>query len=103
MTIHLIFFLAGIGLLCLSSEMVVRKIPVIARRLGISCIIRPLVIADACVLNIDIASLILAGVMMQIFITTKAIFSRIEAVAVLLLYAYFVATHLWPRIVPWCF
>jgi len=71
--------------------------------LGICCLIRPLQIADARVINIDITFLILAGIIVQIFITTRAKLNRIEAVIILLLYGYFVATHIWANIIPWTF
>ncbi len=71
--------------------------------LGVCCLIRPLVINDAHAITMDLVFLILGGVLVQIFITTKAVFNRVEAIAVLLLYAYFVTTHLWPKIVPWTF
>ena len=45
----------------------------------------------------------LAGVLIQVFITTGLMLTRLEAIAVMGVYGYFVAAHLWPSIVPWHF
>lgn len=71
--------------------------------LGICCLIHPLALGDLRVLSIDLPFLILAGVVVQIFITTGMVLSRVEAAAVLGLYAYYVLVHLKPELAPWKF
>jgi cation:H+ antiporter len=71
--------------------------------LGICCLIQPLTLGSSAILEIDIPFLILAGVVIQIFITTGLILNRIEALIILALYGYFVAVHLQPGIIPWHF
>jgi len=71
--------------------------------LGICCMLHPLCLADMRVLRIDLPFLILAGVLVQIFITTGMVLSRKEAVAMLGLYVYYVLVHLKPELVPWKF
>ncbi len=71
--------------------------------LGICCMVRPLVISDPRIVSVDIPFLILAGVIVQIFITTGMVLSRKEAIAILALYGYFVLVHVRPELVPFHF
>jgi cation:H+ antiporter len=60
--------------------------------LGLCCLMRPMPVSEE-VLKFDIPFLILAGSVVQIFITTGQRLVRLEALAVLGMYAYFVLGH----------
>jgi len=64
--------------------------------LGICCIIMPLDLTDVSILNFDLPFLILAGVVIQIFITTGMKFSRAEALIIMGLYVVFLLNHIFP-------
>ncbi|HOS40650.1 MAG TPA: sodium:calcium antiporter [Spirochaetota bacterium] len=64
--------------------------------LGICAIIAPMTITDKRLLSFDIPFLILAGVIVQIFVTTGSRFNRLEALAILVLYLVFVLQHVLP-------
>lgn len=68
--------------------------------LGICAVAAPLTIPTASILGFDLPMLILAGVVIQLFITTGAILTRGEAVLILLLYAWFAVAHLVPGFMP---
>lgn len=68
--------------------------------LGVCCLISPLNLTDMTILNFDIPFLILAGVMVQIFITTGLKFSRLEALLIMILYVVFVLNHIIPGGIP---
>ncbi len=60
--------------------------------LGVVCLVAPLEI-DPTVLRFDLPFLILAGSVVQIFVTTGARLVRLEALAILGLYVYYVLGH----------
>ena len=73
--------------------------------LGTCAVVRPLkLFADPAIPSVlvkyDIPFLILAGVIIQIFVTTGSILKRGEALIILLLYFYFVLIHFFPSILP---
>jgi len=67
--------------------------------LGICAIIAPMTISDGNLLSFDIPFMILAGVVVQIFVTTGSRFNRVEAVIILALYIMFVLHHVAPGII----
>jgi len=68
--------------------------------MGICALINPLQISDMNILGFDIPFLILAGVMVQIFITTGSKFSRVEALIIFGLYVVFLLNHILPGGIP---
>ncbi|MCU0612056.1 MAG: sodium:calcium antiporter [Candidatus Eisenbacteria bacterium] len=67
--------------------------------LGVCAVATPLQLTTPSVLSFDLPMLILAGVVIQLFITTGALLTRLEALLVLMLYGWFVAGHLMPHLV----
>lgn len=68
--------------------------------LGICAMIAPMTIADKNILSFDIPFMILAGVVVQIFVTTGSRFNRLEAFAIMGLYVVFVLNHVIPGGIP---
>lgn len=74
--------------------------------LGCCALIKPLVFFDnplipSVLVKYDIPFLILAGVIIQIFVTTGSRLHRFEAVLILALYVYFVLIHFVPALLPY--
>lgn len=74
--------------------------------LGVCALITPLVLFEnplipSVLVKYDIPFLILAGVIIQIFVTTGSRLRRIEAVLILALYVYFVLMHFIPALLPY--
>lgn len=68
--------------------------------LGVCAIASPLPISTPSILTFDLPMLIVAGVVIQLFITTGALLTRPEALLVVGLYAWFVVGHLVPGFMP---
>ncbi|MBN1425703.1 sodium:calcium antiporter [Candidatus Fermentibacteria bacterium] len=68
--------------------------------LGICAVAAPMTIPAASILGFDLPMLILAGVVIQLLITTGAMLTRAEAVLILLLYVWFAVAHLVPGFIP---
>jgi cation:H+ antiporter len=74
--------------------------------LGCCALIKPLVLFDnplipSVLVKYDIPFLILAGVIIQIFVTTGSRLHRFEAGLILALYVYFVLVHFVPTLLPY--
>ncbi len=74
--------------------------------LGCCALIKPLVLFDnplipSVLVKYDIPFLILAGVIIQIFVTTGSRLHRFEAVLILALYVYFILIHFVPTLLPY--
>ncbi|NLB66091.1 MAG: hypothetical protein GX803_06460 [Lentisphaerae bacterium] len=59
---------------------------------GVVCLVRPMAV-EAVVINRDLPLLILAGVLLQLFVTTQRRFVRSEALVMLALFALFMAAQ----------
>lgn len=73
--------------------------------LGACAVVMPLTLFEnpavpSVLVKYDIPLLILAGVIIQIFVTTGSILKRGEALIILLLYVYFVVIHFVPGLLP---
>ena len=74
--------------------------------LGFCAFIAPLVLFEnpaipSVLVKYDIPFLILAGVIIQIFVTTGSRLGRFEALLIMALYVYFVLTHFIPTLLPY--
>lgn len=74
--------------------------------LGVCALIAPLVLFEnpaipSMLVKYDIPFLILAGVIIQIFVTTGSRLRRAEALLILALYVYFVLIHFIPSLLPY--
>lgn len=74
--------------------------------LGLCALITPLILFEnplipSVLVKYDIPFLILAGVIIQIFVTTGSRLRRAEALLILALYVYFVLTHFIPELLPY--
>ncbi|MDZ7347085.1 MAG: hypothetical protein ONA69_09880, partial [candidate division KSB1 bacterium] len=73
--------------------------------LGACAVVMPMTLFEnpavpSVLVKYDIPFLILAGVIIQIFVTTGSILKRGEALIILLLYVYFVVIHFVPGLLP---